>query len=77
MNAIVLPPELEAWARAEVEAGRAESVEALVARGLRALQDFAELRRSLDEAEAEAARDPSSVREADAVFDDLEKRLKT
>ena len=35
MTAITLPADLEAWARAEVAAGRAESVEALVAKGLR------------------------------------------
>jgi Arc/MetJ-type ribon-helix-helix transcriptional regulator len=32
---VTLPEDLEAWARAEVEAGRAKSVEALVAQAVR------------------------------------------
>jgi len=41
MAKINLPPDLEAWARAEVAAGRAQSVEALVARVVREHADFA------------------------------------
>lgn len=57
MTAITLPPDLEAWARAEVAAGRAESVEALVARAVeerRAEIQF--VRGKLDEARASLAR---------------------
>lgn len=75
MTAVNLPPDLEAWARAEVDAGRAESVDALVARALRARRELEELRRSLDEAEAEADRD--GAMRADDVFDRLERRFPT
>lgn len=57
MTAITLPSDLEAWARAEVAAGRAESVEALVAQALaerRAEIEF--VRGKLDEARASLAR---------------------
>ncbi len=54
MTAITLPPDLLAWARAEVAAGRAESVAALVEARLRASRQWEELRHSLDVAEAEA-----------------------
>ena len=50
MPPITLPADLEAWAHAEVAAGRAESVEAR----LRASRQWEDLRRSLDEAEVEA-----------------------
>lgn len=57
MTAITLPSDLEAWARAEVEAGRAESVEALVADavGLRRAE-IEYIRGKLDEARASLAR---------------------
>jgi len=57
MTAITLPADLEAWAKAEVAAGRAESVEALVAETLaerRAEVEF--VRGKLDEARASLAR---------------------
>jgi hypothetical protein len=57
MTAITLPPDLEAWAEAEVAAGRAVSVEALVAKALSARrneQDY--VRGKLDEARASLAR---------------------
>lgn len=57
MAAITLPADLEAWARAEVAAGRAESVEALVADALaerRAEIEF--VRGKLDEARASLER---------------------
>ncbi|MEI9965536.1 MAG: hypothetical protein WDM92_13550 [Caulobacteraceae bacterium] len=74
MNAIVLPKELEAWAQAEVAAGRAESVGDLVATALGAYRDELEdLRRSLDEAEAEAERD--GWLDADVVFEEIKARL--
>ena len=58
MNPITLPPDLLAWARAEVAAGRAESVEALVAKGLRGYRlGIDTFRKSLDDARAEADRD--------------------
>ena len=58
MTIITLPADLEAWARTEVGAGRAASVEAAIAKGVRgyrlAMETF---RKSLDDAEAEADRD--------------------
>jgi hypothetical protein len=58
MTAITLPADLEAWARAEVAAGRAESLEAAIAQGVRGYQMATEtFRKSLDEARAEADRD--------------------
>jgi len=57
MIAITLPADLEAWARAEVAAGRADSVEALVADALgerRAEIEY--VRAKLDEARASLAR---------------------
>lgn len=72
MTAINLPADLEAWARAEVAAGRAESVEALVEARLRESQRWEHFRQSLEEAEAEAERE--GWRDADAVFDRLEQR---
>ncbi len=57
MTAITLPPDLLAWARAEVAAGRAESVEALVARALNERRTEVEyVRGKLDEARASLAR---------------------
>lgn len=58
MTTINLPPDLEAWARAEVAAGRAESVEAAIAKGVRGYQLATDaFRKSLDDAVAEADRD--------------------
>jgi hypothetical protein len=57
MTAITLPADLEAWARAEVAAGRAESVEALVAQAVRERRAEVEyVRGKLDEARASLAR---------------------
>jgi hypothetical protein len=57
MTAITLPADLEAWARAEVAAGRAESVEALVAQALTERRAEIEyVRGKLDEARASLAR---------------------
>ncbi len=57
MTSINLPADLEAWARAEVAAGRAESVEALVARALRERKAEIEyIGAKLDEARASLAR---------------------
>lgn len=57
MTAITLPPDLEAWARAEVAAGRAASVEALVADALEARRaEIDHVRGKLDEARASIAR---------------------
>jgi hypothetical protein len=58
VTAITLPADLEAWARAEVEAGRAGSMEAAIAQGVRGYRLATEtFRKSLDAAEAEADRD--------------------
>lgn len=57
MTAITLPADLEAWARAEVAAGRAESVEALVADALAERRaEIEHVRAKLDEARASLAR---------------------
>ena len=57
MTTITLPSDLEAWARAEVAAGRAESVEDLVAAALKEWRDDVEfVRAKLDEARASLAR---------------------
>jgi Arc/MetJ-type ribon-helix-helix transcriptional regulator len=57
MTAITLPPDLLAWARAEVAAGRAESVDALVAQALSERRAEIEyVRGKLDEARASLAR---------------------
>jgi Arc/MetJ-type ribon-helix-helix transcriptional regulator len=70
MTTITLPPNLEAWADAQVAAGRAPSVNALVTQALeevRALHDF---RASLDAAETEGEGAPG-----EAVFDRLKARF--
>lgn len=55
MTAITLPADLEAWAQAEVAAGRAESVEAAISRGVRGYRLATDaFRKSLDDAVAEA-----------------------
>ncbi len=57
MTSITLPADLEAWARAEVAAGRAESVEALVAQALNGRRAEIEYVRSqLDEGRVSLAR---------------------
>jgi uncharacterized membrane-anchored protein len=57
MTAISLPSDLEAWAQAEVAAGRAESVEALVAAALQERRAEIEyVRGKLDQARASLAR---------------------
>lgn len=57
MTAITLPADLEAWARAEVAAGRAESVESLVADAVNERRAEIEyVRGKLDEARASLAR---------------------
>jgi hypothetical protein len=55
MTDITLPADLEAWAHAEVAAGRAESVEAAISKGVRGYRLATEtFRKSLDDAVAEA-----------------------
>jgi Arc/MetJ-type ribon-helix-helix transcriptional regulator len=55
---IALPPELEAWAQAQVAAGRAESVDALAAAALTAAKRREDYwRRIADEAITEGDRD--------------------
>lgn len=55
MTAITLPADLEAWARAEVAAGRADSLEAAISKGVRGYRLATDaFRKSLDEAVAEA-----------------------
>jgi hypothetical protein len=72
MNAVTLPADLQAWAEAEVAAGRAQSVEQLAAAALtdyrRRLDDFLG---SLDQAEANR----DAWRDADEVFDEIEAKL--
>jgi hypothetical protein len=73
MTAITLPKDLEAWAEAEVAAGRAESVGVLTAKAVAGYRrQLAQLRESLDAAEAEA--DAGHVHTLDEVFDDLRAR---
>ena len=57
MTAITLPPDLQAWAEAEVAAGRAKSVETLVAGAVRERRDeVGYVRAKLDEAHDSLAR---------------------
>lgn len=71
MTAITLPRAFEEWAVAEVQAGRAESVEALALRLLdRERLGWEALRAKLDAAEAEAERD--GWIDADVVFAELD-----
>jgi hypothetical protein len=71
MTAVTLPQHLEAWAEAEVAAGRAVSVEALTAKAVagyrRELEAF---RASLDAAAAEVAAGKGIP--AEVVFRELE-----
>jgi len=73
MSTITLPKDLEDWARAEVAAGRAESVAAAIEQAVSKSRKWDDLCRSLDEAEAEAERD--GWLDADVVFDKLEQRF--
>lgn len=74
MTAITLPPDLEAWAEAEVAAGRGESVEAVANKAISRYRDQMEaFRRSLDEAEEEAERE--GWLDLDAVFAELKGRF--
>ncbi len=71
MTAITLPKNLEAWAEAEVAAGRAESVEVLTADAVAGYRRQLEaLRASLDAAEAEIAAGQGIP--AEVVFAELE-----
>jgi hypothetical protein len=73
MTVITLSPELEAWARAEVAAGRAKDVEHAAQKAIAGYRSQMEgFRQTLDEAEAEAARD--GWLDADAVFAELKAR---
>ena len=57
MTTITLPKDLEDWARAEVAAGRAESVDALVADALAERRGaMGDVKALLDEARAQVAR---------------------
>jgi predicted transcriptional regulator len=71
MTTVTLPKDLEAWAEAEVSAGRAKSVEALTARAVagyrRQLEAF---RATLDAGSAEIAAGKGIP--AEVVFRDLE-----
>lgn len=73
MTTITLPPELEAWARAEVAAGRGASVEDVAQQAISRYRAQMEVfRRSLDEAEEEAERE--GWLESEAVFAELKAR---
>ena len=70
MTPITLPKDLEDWARAEVAAGRAASVDSLVAEALAARrEEIVSIRAKLDAARASIARAfVSSVRSPRARF---------
>ena len=71
MNAIVLPKELEAWAEAEVVAGRGESIEQVATNAIRDYRlRMDALRKSLDDAVAES--DEKGWLTEEEVFDELE-----
>lgn len=73
MTAIVLPPDLEAWAEAEVAAGRGKSVEDVARNAIsRYRAQMEAFRRSLDDAEAEADRE--GWLDSEAVFAELKAR---
>lgn len=73
MTAITLPADLEAWARAEVDAGRGSNIEEVATRAIAAYRAQVEaFRKSLDEAEAEADRE--GWLDAEAVFAELKER---
>lgn len=74
MNAVVLPRDLEAWAEAEVAAGRAQSVEQVAARALRGYRAAVEeFRAALDAAVREA--DEHGWLSLEEVFDPIEAEL--
>jgi hypothetical protein len=76
VTAITLPADLEAWARAEVAAGRGSSVAEVAANAIaRYRAQMEALRRSLDDAESEAERD--RWLEAGAVFAEAKSQLQT
>lgn len=73
MTAITLPPDLLAWARAEVAAGRGASIEDVAKNAIaRYRAQMEAFRGSLDEAEAEADRE--GALDAQAVFAELKAR---
>jgi hypothetical protein len=73
MTAITLPADLEAWARAEVAAGRGASVEEVATRAIARYRAHMEaFRRSLDEAETKADRE--GWLDAEVVFAELKAR---
>lgn len=70
MTAITLPADLEAWARAELAAGRGASIEEVATRAIAGYRAQVEaFRNSLDEAEAEADRE--GWLDAEVVFAEL------
>lgn len=60
MNTITLPADLEAWAQAEVAAGRAANISELVAEAMAESRALRTLRDSLDAAEAEGGASPAA-----------------
>ena len=74
MTAITLPADLQAWAEAEVAAGRAESVEQIVVKAVagyrRALEAF---RKSLDDAATEVLGGDGI--DIDEAFDYIDRRI--
>lgn len=70
---ITLPPDLQAWAEAEVAAGRGKTIEDVANTAIaRYRAQVEEFRRSLDEAEEEAERE--GALDAEAVFAELKAR---
>lgn len=73
MTTITLPAELEAWAHAEVAAGRGANVEDVATKAIaRYRAQMEAFRKSLDEAEAEADRE--GALDIDVVFAELKAR---
>jgi Arc/MetJ-type ribon-helix-helix transcriptional regulator len=70
MVTITIPPEVEAWARAQVAAGRADSVSGAITDAIAETQQLQAFRAALDAAEAEPGEDT-----ADAVFTRLKARF--
>ncbi len=73
---VSLRDDLYEWATAEVEAGRADSVSALVAEGLRVLRGYADVEALLNDLATDAAEDDQEImarveaaeRAADAAY---------
>jgi Arc/MetJ-type ribon-helix-helix transcriptional regulator len=73
MISVTLTPDLEAWANAEVEAGRGANVQDVANNAIRRYRAQMEaFRQSLDDAEAESDRE--GWLDAETVFEELDQR---